>query len=78
MDADECEEWPEATEATPKRVIRMRGTLRRNLSTPESREFWRAVTAASKAVAEWPEWKRLCADDDDEDDDDAEQMRRRG
>lgn len=28
MDADdECEEWPEATEAKPKRVIRMRGRV---------------------------------------------------
>lgn len=28
MGDDECEEWPEATEATPKRVIRMRGRVR--------------------------------------------------
>jgi len=32
-------------------------TLKRNMSTPEGREFWRAVSAASRAVAEWPSWK---------------------
>ncbi|MCU0646656.1 MAG: hypothetical protein MUF00_01560 [Gemmatimonadaceae bacterium] len=29
MADDECEEWPEATTAAPKRVIRMRGRIRR-------------------------------------------------
>lgn len=32
-------------------------TLKRNMSTPEGREFWRAVSAASRAVADWPSWK---------------------
>lgn len=32
--------------------------LRRNLSTPESREFWAAVSAAAEAVRGWPAWKR--------------------
>lgn len=32
--------------------------LRRNLSTPESREFWRGVDAAAAAVRTWPAWKR--------------------
>lgn len=31
--------------------------LKRNMSTPEDREFWRSVSAASRAVAEWPSWK---------------------
>ena len=39
--------------------------LRRDLSTPENREFWRAVRAASEAVAEWPAWKRLSVEDDE-------------
>lgn len=33
--------------------------LKRNMSTPEDREFWRSVSAASRAVAEWPSWKRV-------------------
>lgn len=32
-------------------------TLKRNMSTLEDREFWRTVSAASRAVADWPSWK---------------------
>lgn len=34
---DECEEWSEATEAKSKRVIRMRGVIRRVLACEEVR-----------------------------------------
>jgi hypothetical protein len=30
----------------------------RNLSTPESREFWSSAEADSAEVKSWPEWKR--------------------
>lgn len=32
--------------------------IRRNLSTPEQREFWRTAEEAAKEVAKWPAWKR--------------------
>lgn len=49
MDADdECEEWPEATEATPKQVIRMRGHIRRVLTRDEVR----ALLAEGKRIAD--------------------------
>lgn len=46
MDADdECEEWPEATEAIPKRVIRVRGRVL-------TREEVRALLAEGKRIAD--------------------------
>lgn len=32
--------------------------LTRNLSTPETREFWATAERASAEVATWPAWKR--------------------
>jgi hypothetical protein len=76
---DGCEEWSgwiipvddeidARVEALARRHEPTTGAkrpLRRDLSTPESRAFWASVTAASKAVAEWPEWKRLGVEDDE-------------
>lgn len=31
--------------------------IRRNLSTPENREFWEGVDRAALEVATWPDWK---------------------
>lgn len=33
-------------------------TLRKDKSTPENREFWASVEAASAVVGRWPYWKR--------------------
>jgi uncharacterized small protein (TIGR04563 family) len=30
----------------------------RNVSTPESREFWRSAEESAREVATWPDWKR--------------------
>jgi hypothetical protein len=32
--------------------------VRRNLSTPESREFWKRADEAAAEVSGWPDWKR--------------------
>lgn len=32
--------------------------IRRNLSTPEARAFWKHAEEAAKEVAKWPAWKR--------------------
>ena len=32
--------------------------LVRNLSTPESREFWAGIERSSAEVQQWPSWKR--------------------
>lgn len=57
-DIDDCEEWVGWVDIPPKRSFPMRGVVRRNLSTPESRAFWADVDAAAKAVRSWPAWKR--------------------
>lgn len=33
--------------------------IRRNTSTPESREFWARAEEARKEIARWPAWKRV-------------------
>ena len=33
-------------------------SLTKNLSTPESREFWRHAEESRKKVESWPKWKR--------------------
>lgn len=31
--------------------------IKRNLASPEAREFWRQVDEAEKEVAAWPSWR---------------------
>jgi hypothetical protein len=33
-------------------------TVKKNRSTPEGQELWRAAENAASAVQQWPEWKR--------------------
>lgn len=32
--------------------------IRRDLSTPEAREFWRVAEESAREVGTWPDWKR--------------------
>jgi hypothetical protein len=36
--------------------------IRKKLSDDRSREFWRLAQEASRAVADWPSWKRESVD----------------
>lgn len=35
-----------------------RSILRRNLSSPESRAFWKDADRIARIVRSWPDWKR--------------------